>query len=206
MKEVKGFSLIELLIVIVIIAILAAIGLLAYNGYIKGAKTAAIQSNHGQMCSLITAEVTKCLLGSSTAMDGNLDCSKKNNTDYEIDVRKAALKTNLKKIKNPITSNVGGRESGHEALKHGPYALIHSGTYGASPIDTDSYGYNIISEHPCGAKENCVVFISSCHTLKWERNGQTQWNCGGNFTNGGNYNTYLGKHSENYISCNIPLR
>ena len=37
MRE-KGFTFIELLIVVAIIVILAAVGLLAYDGYTKGAK------------------------------------------------------------------------------------------------------------------------------------------------------------------------
>ena len=212
MKKIKGFSLIELLVVIVIIAILAAIGLLAYNGYIKGAKTAAIKSNHGQMCSFVSSEVTKCLLGSSTAIDGNLDCSKKDDTDYDEHIKAATLKSNIKKIKNPITSSVGGDLSGHEALKYGPYALIDTSATGASPDDMDSYGYNIIAtwpNDPVNYKNNCCyVFIQTCHTVKHIKNGQIMYSCGQNFGLDGNGGIYdvTGKHSENYSVCAIPLK
>ena len=38
MKEIKGFSIIELLVVVAIIGILSAIGVVSYNGYVELAK------------------------------------------------------------------------------------------------------------------------------------------------------------------------
>ena len=40
-KLIRGFTLIELLIVVAIIGTLAAIGTVAYNGYVGGAKKSA---------------------------------------------------------------------------------------------------------------------------------------------------------------------
>ena len=45
MKQ-RGFTLIELLVVVAIIGILAAVGVVAYNGYTASAKKATIKTNY----------------------------------------------------------------------------------------------------------------------------------------------------------------
>ena len=56
----KGFTLIELLVVVAIIGILAAVGVVAYNGYTKSAKMAVIKSNHKNVLKFIATEMQKC--------------------------------------------------------------------------------------------------------------------------------------------------
>ena len=50
----NGFTLIELLVVVAIIGILAAVGVVAYNGYTKSAKINATKANH-KTCLLYTS-------------------------------------------------------------------------------------------------------------------------------------------------------
>ena len=61
----KAFTLIELLVVVAIIGILAAVGVVAYNGYTASAKKAASKINFKTIVSLITNELSKCAIDSS---------------------------------------------------------------------------------------------------------------------------------------------
>ena len=55
----KGFTLIELLVVVAIIGILAAVGVVAYSGYTKGAKLKAAKQNLKTISKWLAAESTK---------------------------------------------------------------------------------------------------------------------------------------------------
>ena len=60
----KGFSLVELLVVIAIIGVLAAVGVTTYQGYIQSAKEGNVATNHNALVAYMTAEVSRCQLGS----------------------------------------------------------------------------------------------------------------------------------------------
>jgi prepilin-type N-terminal cleavage/methylation domain-containing protein len=68
----NGFTLIELLVVVAIIGILAAVGVVAYNGYTGAAKVSATKANHKSVVKYIKAELMKCELGDASIFkDGN---------------------------------------------------------------------------------------------------------------------------------------
>ncbi len=85
MKNNKGFTLIELLVVVAIIGILAAVGTVAYQGYIAGANKSATKSNHASAVKYIAAELAKCSIGESQvfkATNGStLDCGDRTDGD-----------------------------------------------------------------------------------------------------------------------------
>ena len=70
----KGFSLIELLVVVAIIGILAAVGIVAYSGYTASAKVNSTKGSHSTIVKFINAEKTKCDTEASPTM-GLVDAS-----------------------------------------------------------------------------------------------------------------------------------
>ena len=64
----KGFSLIELLVVVAIIGILAAVGIVAYSGYTASAKVNSSKGSHSTIVKFINSEKTKCDTGASTTL------------------------------------------------------------------------------------------------------------------------------------------
>ena len=73
----NGFTLIELLVVVAIIGSLAAVGVVAYNGYTSSAKKNVVRSMHAQTIKFIKAEILKCDIGETIVMNGNLNCSER---------------------------------------------------------------------------------------------------------------------------------
>ena len=115
MKNNKGFTLIELLVVVAIIGILAAVGTVAYQGYISGANKSATKSNHASAVKYIAAEVAKCSIGESsvfkTSGGDTMDCSKRTEAD---EVSKAAVAA-MADFKNSFSSDGSGAANSTDA-------------------------------------------------------------------------------------------
>ncbi len=73
----NAFTLIELLVVVAIIGALAAVGVVAYNGYTLSAKKNVVKTMHAQTVKFIKAELLKCEFADTIVMNGNLNCSER---------------------------------------------------------------------------------------------------------------------------------
>ena len=69
--SIKAFTLIELLVVVAIIGILAAVGVVAYNGYTIAAKKAVVKSNWKTSVKYLGNEFAKCGMDSSARILGD---------------------------------------------------------------------------------------------------------------------------------------
>jgi prepilin-type N-terminal cleavage/methylation domain-containing protein len=68
----KGFTLIELMIVVAIIAILAAIAIPAYDQYVDNSKSSRAQSNYANAVRDLKAAQAAILAGDSTAVSDSV--------------------------------------------------------------------------------------------------------------------------------------
>tara|TARA_Y100001935_G_scaffold179240_1_gene148388 strand:- start:146 stop:661 length:516 start_codon:yes stop_codon:yes gene_type:complete len=158
-KYIKGFTLIELLVVVAIIGILAAVGVVAYNGYTASAKKATIKTNYKNIVKKFINENGKCMTDDSlTAYDGLWNCSQ-NNPSYI--VAHVAQYYNHAGKYNPISNpyNVDGR-------KNVDFVKIRN----CSDITQDKeYGYMFINFENTGTgiKWNfCTCIAQPCSNSK----------------------------------------
>ena len=134
----KAFTLIELLVVVAIIGILAAVGVVAYNGYTKSAKKAVVKSNLQSIVRYMKAEMTKCSVGIEMedyekGISGAKDCAYRINNGTEHvwwGVFNSILNIHFKDVKNPFNNDelmvrYYGNKSGQGIPKTNQVGKIH---------------------------------------------------------------------------------
>ncbi len=149
MKNNKGFTLIELLVVVAIIGILAAVGVVAYNGYTKSAKINASKSNQASVVKYIAAELQKCNLGGDTSMGGNLTCKQDDGSNATPAQVITATLAALSDFKNPHSTKCAALTNGTDAataLVAGTTCLASGTGYTTLVVDTtDTDVINVVT-------------------------------------------------------------
>ena len=134
----NAFTLIELLVVVAIIGTLAAVGVIAYNGYTSSAKKNAVKTMHAQTIKFIKAEILKCEIADTIVMNGNLNCSERLIADKIGEATQASFEG---KFLNPFVSYKENVVAGQAPHQNGTCIIeYNSGGIMVSNIDASGGG------------------------------------------------------------------
>ena len=151
MKQ-RGFTLIELLVVVAIIGILAAVGVVAYNGYTSSAKVNATKSNHKTAVKYVSSEIMKCDLGEGKIFEGNLNCSQASPSKSGT----AAVKVLQEKFTNPHQPNHLIKEYSSGIYYSGGSCAGNNQNLGIICFYGDRWDNKVLNIEVC-FKESCKV-------------------------------------------------
>ena len=168
MKQ-KAFTLIELLVVVAIIGILAAVGVVAYNGYTKSAKVGSTKANHKNVCKWTNSELMKCNLDSSVSIfNGQISCS-------------TIISKLSSKYQNPAGDMARALEKGLQDKFKNPYGA-YTPAYGDSAVRSSGWnkdrdlGYTIVDTRCCPIDQNGRHAVLNIHTCNELSCGGDPWN------------------------------
>ena len=158
----KGFTLIELLVVVAIIGALAAVGVVAYNGYTKAAKINTLKQNSNLIYRKFLAERAVCSTDDSLKVyEGTLDCSQDNTgriiPAIENYYNYTTGKVPLKNILISLDRNFLNHRGCDEFEKDDAYGYMYLCITRLGP-DSYKWDFSTCLEKPCSNSNNRLTY------------------------------------------------
>ena len=161
----KGFSLIELLVVVAIIGILAAVGVVAYSGYTASAKVNLTKTNHATVVKFISLTILKCNLDGFVEMMPNASNKVKSNQtcgDSNADYASGKQTFFVNWLINDMINNGAGKNPYRSSSHPGGGIAPEGGKCGTALIDNAVGVVNIMSNNSMDVVSVCTCLATPC--------------------------------------------
>ena len=171
-KIPKGFTLVEIIVVLVVMSILSSVGVYSYNSYVETSRDRVTEENYNNIINVMNTEFLRCKIDNNSTIFSSHNCwatSSPGIKDLE------NYFTNDLNIKNPYNKNLS--VFGNDVCKEGTVVIKNSstGSYDvsyASSIKQKAYSRQVTSTWSSNyTKTNTSSISYSCGTSSASQGG-----------------------------------